>query len=344
MADVAEKAGVSTSTVSLVLNDKPGISPEVRAAVMKVVNDLGYRARERRSSPNSLSETKSKTISVVHFASPEADYGFDLSNVFVDFVAGIQEYLQKKNANWVLIPNYHDWKEDNLGFRLFQDGKFSASDGLILLGLFDTDCSLLQNAIKDKIPVVVLSRYWPELPISTVSQEHRQHARLALDHLIQLGHRKIAFLARDVDRHFDWFDLRLTCYQEAMNQLGEPVDQDLITVETDGAKAAKLLMARRPDVTAIFAVHDENAIQAMRGLCEIGLKVPQDVSVIGLDNANKPPEDYPALTTVAFPHHKVGQLATELLLRQIEDEELFYGQLFVRSHLIERDSCGQPRG
>jgi DNA-binding LacI/PurR family transcriptional regulator len=340
MSDVAEKAGVSTSTVSLVLNDKPGISAEVRAAVLKAADELGYRVRRRF--PHRVT-AEMKTVAVVHYASPETAYQFEVSGLFVDFVASIQEYFQhEKNVNWALIPNYREGDAGNLGFQLLKD-ETVLSDGLILIGIMTPQCSLLQRAMKDDIPVVVLCRHWPDLPVSTVGQDHRQQARTALDYLVQLGHRKIAFVAREIDQAYDWFSVRLACYKEIMTELGEGVDEELIAVAANGAQAAKALMTRRSDVTAIFAIHDENAVEAMRGLREMGLLVPQDVSIVGLDDSKASPEGYPGLTTVGFSHAKVGQLAAEFLLRQIEDDDLHYSKVFVQSHLIERDSC-KPRG
>jgi len=159
----------------------------------------------------------------------------------------------------------------------------------------------------------------------------------------QLGHRKIGFLAREVDQVYDWFDVRLAYYKEVMADLGEALDGGLVAIGADGAEAAKNLMKRRPDVTAIFAIHDENAVAAMRGLHELGLEVPQDVSVIGLDGSAMAPQGFPGLTTVAFSHTKAGQLAAEPLLKQIGDEDLRYSKVFVQSRLIERASCGEPR-
>ena len=341
MSDVAEKAGVSTSTVSLVLNDKPGISAEVRAAVLKAADELGYRIRRRY--PQRVTP-EVKTVAVVHYASPEAAYQFEVSGLFVDFVASIQDYFQyKKNVNWALIPNYREGDEGNLGFQLLKD-ETVLSDGLILIGIITPQCSLLQRAMKDNIPVVVLSRHWPDLPVSTVSQDHCQQARTALDYLVQLGHRKIAFVAREIDRVYDWFSVRLAYYKEMMTELGEGVDEELIVVAANGVEAVKALMTRRSDVTAIFATHDENAVEAMRGLREMGLRVPHDVSIIGLDDSAASPEGYPGLTTVGFSHAKVGQLAAEILLKQIEDEDLYYSKVLVRSRLIERGSCSKPRG
>jgi LacI family transcriptional regulator len=205
------------------------------------------------------------------------------------------------------------------------------------------DSPLLQKAITAEIPVVVTSRNWSDLPVSTVSQDHRQQARLALEYLLGLGHKKIGFLAREVDRNYDWFQIRLNCYREALAKIGEPVSEELITIGVNGAEAAKSLLARRPDVTAILAIHDENAVSAMQGLREIGLDVPGDISLIGLDDSARPPQGYPSLTTVSFSHLKIGQLAAKLLLEQLDDDHAFYSKVFLQCHLIERESCAAPR-
>ena len=129
-----------------------------------------------------------------------------------------------------------------------------------------------------------------------------------------------------------------------MENLGQPVSEDLIVIGANGAEAAKTLMQRRPDVTAIFAIHDENAVSAMQGLTDLGLKIPQDISIIGLDDSATPAAEQPELTTVSFHHSKIGQLAAKLLLEQIDSNNNFYSKVFLRCHLIERESCAAPRG
>jgi LacI family transcriptional regulator len=95
-------------------------------------------------------------------------------------------------------------------------------------------------------------------------------------------------------------------------------------------------------VTAIFAVHDTNAVQAMRGLCGIGVDVPGQVSVIGVGDDCPAPEGCPPLTTVGFPDRKVGTLAAKVLLEHIEDRQLAYSRVFVDSWIVERASCAAP--
>jgi LacI family transcriptional regulator len=340
MADVAQRAGTSVSTVSLVLNNKPGVSSEVRKAVLDAADELGYRLPRRRSTRET---SDSKTITVVHFADPVPSYSGEVGYLFTKYLDGIRDHCQGRNVNWAFIANYAERDDRPLGYHLLADETLPR-DGLILIGLsHGHDSWLLRRVLKENIPTVVLSRYWPDLPISTVSQDHYEQARIALDYLIELGHKNIAFIAGERDRHYDWFDWRLECYRQAMVELNGEVEEELIVVAADGCEAAKRLMSRRPDVTAIWAIYDDRAVEAMCGLTELGLCIPVDVSIIGLDDTCSSPEGYPGLTTVRFPGKKLGSLAAELLLKQVEDHEFRYAHIVVGSFLIERDSCARPR-
>jgi LacI family transcriptional regulator len=338
MADVAELAGVSISTVSLVLNEKPGISLEVREAVRRAVEELGYQGRERRAEKN---VAPPKNITIVHYASPESSYRFEGSGLFVDYVTSIQGNFQGQNVNWKLISDFQENGQDNLSSRLL-NGSLS-DDGFILMGIQSPDSPFLQQIIASNKPVVILSRDWPDLPVSVVTQDYRQQATIALSHLIELGHRKIGFLARNFDQGFDWFETRLECYRSVLSKNGIAVDDSLITIDVNGAEAATALMARRPDVTAIFAVHDENAVAAIRGLQDAGYRIPEDVSVIGQDDSAQLPDGYPGLTTVTFSHDKAGSLAVETLMHQLKDEMILRSKTFIHSFLLERESCAAPQ-
>jgi len=337
MADVAEYAGVSITTVSLVLNDKPGVSSQVRELVLRAADQLGYQLPKRRTASNT---TESKTITILHFAPPGTAPRSSVSGISALYMNGIQDYCQSQNVNWALIANYSEGDDRHVGYHLIE-GERLDFDGLILMEMPSDQSPLLHRLIQAEIPIVVLSREWTHLPISLVSQSHRQQANLALDHLIELGHRKIAFLGRESERPYDWFQVRLECYTERMTALGA-FDPSLIAIGPGAGQATRELIARRPDVTAIFAINDRNACSAMRALRELGIDVPRQVSVIGLDDSTAPPPDFPALTTVAFPHYKVGYLGAEVLLRQIEDPELLCSHILVQSRLVRRASCAQP--
>jgi len=336
MTEVAERAGVSKSTVSLVLNDKPNVSPQLRQAVLAAASELHYELPPRRTQERSAN----RSILVVHYEIGSA--ALQTPAIFLDYMAGIQACAREKGVNLTFVTDYREERRQ-LGFHLLSDEHLPA-DGAILMGWgARRDGQLLHRFLDRGLPVVVLSRNWPDLPISTVGQDHHQQACIALDHLVGLGHNKIAFLASKEDRHHEWFDWRLECYRQTMIRVNQEIDEELIAIDKTGYKAAQALMARRPDVTAIFAVEDANALAAVRGLQDTGLSVPADVSVIGLDDTSKPSEGCPALTTVAFPHRQVGYLGAELLLKQIQNESLYYSNILVRSTLLERDTCAAPR-
>jgi DNA-binding LacI/PurR family transcriptional regulator len=336
MADVAERAGVSKSTVSLVLNDKPTVSSELRKAVLKAASELGYKLPARRTAKRS---TETKSIVAIHYERHRSDPL--AASIMLNYVAGIQAFVRDRDVHLTFVTEERS-ERNRFGYQLL-DGPYLSADGAILMGWSARrDGEILHMLIDRGLPLVVLSRDWPDLPISTVGQDHHQQADIALDHLIGLGHRQIAFLAAEADRQHEWFEWRLESYGRKMQELHGQMDYDLVVVAEDCAEATRALAARREDVTAIFAITDPNAIAAIRGLHGAGLEVPRDLSVVGLDGAVTGVEDCPELTTVGWPHFQAGYLAGELLLKQIENQYLYFSKVVVRSELIEGATCGPP--
>jgi len=336
MADVAERAGVSKSTVSLVLNNKPTVSLELRKAVLEAASELGYHLPARRAARRSI-ETKS--IVAVHYERYRSDPM--TTSILLNYVAGIQAFVRDKDVHLTFVTEERR-ELHQFGYQLL-DGAHLSADGAILMGWSARrDGEILHMLIDRGLPLVVLSRDWPDLPISTVGQDHHQQADIALDYLIGLGHRQIAFLAAEADRQHEWFEWRLQSYEHKMRELRGTVDQDLVVVAKDCVEATRALAVRRKDVTAIFAITDPNAIAAIRGLRATGLDVPRDMSVVGLDGAVTGVEDCPELTTVAWPHFQAGYLAGELVLKQIENKHLYFSKVVVRSELVKGATCGPP--
>jgi DNA-binding LacI/PurR family transcriptional regulator len=336
MADVAERAGVSKSTVSLVLNNKPTVSLELRRAVLKAASELGYHLPTRRAARRSAA---SKSIVAIHYERHRPDPL--ATSILLNYVAGIQSFVRDKDVHLTFVTEERR-ERDQFGYQLL-DGAHLSADGAILMGWSARrDGEVLRMLIDRGLPLVVLSRDWPDLPISTVGQDHHQQARIALDHLVGLGHRQIALLAAEADRQHEWFEWRRECYEAKMRELHGQVDQDLVVVAEDCVEATQALAMRRKDVTAIFAITDPNAVAAIRGLRGIGLDVPRDMSVVGLDGAVADVEDCPELTTVAWPHFQAGYLAGELLVKQIENKHLYFSKVVVRSELVKGATCGPP--
>lgn len=335
MEDVARRAGVSKATVSLVLNNKPGISTEMQAVVLKAAEALHYRVPVRRSSKKRPAEQKNFTV--VHLVGQYPDT--DIQGAFLKYLQGIRAFTLQANINLTAIGGYRKGDLARMEAQILDE----SIDGLILMGSgVHRESKLLHRALELQIPLVVLARDWPDLPISTVSQNHFQQAQIALNHLVDLGHRKIAFLANEVDQEYEWFDTRLACYKAKMKEINGKEDEGFVVVGRDCAEAAKQLLAQSPDVTAIFAIFDGRAVETIKGLVDMGIKIPGDVSIIGLDNAEDVPAGYPRLTTVGVPHVEAGYLTAELLMKQIENDSLCYGNLTISSNLIERETCSKP--
>jgi len=317
----------------MVLNSKPGVSSETRQAVLRAAEELGYRLPEHRP----LRSPEQRTLSIIYHVEDEAraePYG-----VMPGVLRGIRTFAREANVHLTILAGYQ-----REGFTQILHKSGFSSDGLILMGpALCRDSESVIQALQIGVPVVALCRYWPDIPISTVGQSYHEQAGIALDHLVHLGHRKIAFVAGTMDQKYDWCQQRLDCYRKRMTDVNGEVDEELIVLARDGSEAVKILMTRRPDVTAILANHDGRAVEAMEGLLAMGLRIPEDISVIGQDDARQSPEGLPGLTTVRFSHFEVGYLAAEFLLKQIEEREIGRGNIWVRCHLVERESCSRPR-
>lgn len=341
MEDVARQAGVSKSTVSLALNDKPGISAELKQAVLDAAATLGYRLAKTRL-PVRASATH--TIAVVHSEpDPPPNGNPEPTGLFLRYLDGIRAFAQSTSLNLTVIADYRDGDPQGLAFQLLH-GQETTFDGYIFMGWSARlENLLVQQTIQKGLPAVALSRYWPEAPVSTVGPNYHQQVFIALDHLIGLGHREIAFLARAGGHRHDWYGLRLAAYRTIMSQLTGGADETLFATGATGQEAVATLLQRRPEVTAIFAINDDFAIEVVQGLRALGHQVPEQMSVIGQDHMAALLQPDLDLTTVGFSHFDVGYLAADLLRQQIENSALSHGNLWVRSYLVEGASCAAPR-
>lgn len=343
MDDVAKQAGVSKSTVSLALNDKAGISAELKQHVLQVATAMGYRLDKQRAGGRSNAAT-GRTLAVVH-SQPDnaANSNSEPTGLFLRYFHGIQAFAQSASLNLTVLADYSEGDTQGLGFQLVQQ-KAGDFDGFILMGWSARQGNhIVRQILARGIPAVALSRSWPDTPISTVGPSYRQQVQLAIAHLVGLGHRQIAFVAREADGRFDWHHLRLASYRAAMRELTGAVDEELVVLAATGVDAFNQLWRQRPDVTAIFAVNDDVAIEVIQGMTALELRAPNDISVIGQDDMVTFLQPNLGLTSVGFSHFGVGYLAAELLQQQFETDYLSYGNLWVRSYLVERTSCGTPR-
>ncbi|MEU5595878.1 LacI family DNA-binding transcriptional regulator [Streptomyces sp. NPDC020298] len=299
--DVAERAGVSKSLVSLVLRGSGQVRPEKREAVLRAVRELGYRPN---AAARSLSEQRTRTVGVLLN---------DLRNPwYVDLLDGLNPLLHAAGLHMLLA-------DARLNRRGGHDltGPFLdlGVDGLVVVGtLPDPD---VLTAVAERLPVVVAGAREPVLPgVDIVAGDDEQGARLVTEHLIGLGHRRIAHLAG----YGAVAELRRRGFEATMREHGladraavEPGD----LTEEGGYRAAVRLLSRPERPTALLAVNDIASVGALSAAGELGLRVPGDVSVTGYDNTSIARLRHVWLTTVDTAPHEVGRRAARCLLDRL---------------------------
>ncbi|MCL6670350.1 LacI family DNA-binding transcriptional regulator [Streptomyces panaciradicis] len=300
--DVAEQAGVSKSLVSLVLRGSEQVRPEKREAVLRAVRELGYRPN---AAARSLSEQRTRTVGVL------LD---DLRNPwFVELLDGLNSLLHAAGLHMLLA-------DARLNRRTGQDltGPFLdlGVDGLVVVGTLPDLAAL--GAVAERIPVVVAGAREPApAGVDVVAGDDELGARLVTEHLIGLGHRRIAHIAG----YGAVGELRRRSFEAAMREHGladravvEPSDM----TEEGGYRTTVRLLSRPERPTAVFAVNDIASVGALSAAEELGLRVPHDVSVVGYDNTSISRLRHVWLTTVDGAGHEVGRRAARCLLDRFE--------------------------
>lgn len=297
---LAEHLGLSQAAVSLVLNDAPGaraIPDETKRRIVAAAKELDYR-------PNpiarSLRSQRSFTIGVLL---P------DLSDPFsAQILGGIEEYLLQNGYFFFAASHHHDEALIEQYTQLFVRRNV---EGLVLV---DTPPRRLSS-----VPVVAVSRHEKVDGVPRILLDHDRAATLAVEHLLALGHRKIAVfkgprLISDSRERWAWIRRVAARHGLAIaRSLVVELEGEAATPEAGYAAARRLLATGEP-FTALFAFNDPSAIGAIRTFREAGLRVPEDVSVVGFDDAQGAAFHHPALTTIRQPLARMGRLAAELVL------------------------------
>ncbi|MGR6973733.1 LacI family DNA-binding transcriptional regulator [Streptomyces cynarae] len=301
--DVAERAGVSKSLVSLVLRGSDQVRPEKRRAVLAAVEELGYRPN---AAARSLSERRTRTVGVLLN---------DMRNPwFVELLDGLNSRLHDAGLRMLLADGHLNRRLGEDLTRTFTDLRV---DGLIAVGTLPPSEALRQAAAR--VPTVVAGAREPELPaVDIVANDDEHGARLATEHLIGLGHRRIAHIAGQGVVGA----LRRRSFETVMRHHGLEdsaiVEQGDLT-EEGGYRAAVRLLSARQRPTAVFAFNDIACVGALSAAEELGLRVPHDLSLVGYDNTYLSRLRHLWLTTVDNGSHDVGRRAAGRLLDRIAD-------------------------
>jgi DNA-binding LacI/PurR family transcriptional regulator len=326
--EVAQLAKVSVATVSLVINENPRISTATKKRVRRVMQELGYR-------PNRLAQNLSRRdTQMIAVILPSLGHAF-ADKYFGELLSGICERARKLNHKVMLEQATPEFIQDRQHIDLFER-RFV--DGALCLGNSDRHPFLTDFAAAN-FPMLVVNNYFPQWDLEYAVCDYRGGAEQAMNYLLQLGHRRIGMItgstwvrtARDIVEVYEQ-KLRAARVQPDPNW-----QEDGLFTEAGGAGAAQKLLERDPSITALFAANDKMAIGAMHYLHQVGVRVPQDISVIGFDDMQDSAFVNPGLSTVHLPLYEVGVLACERLVNRIRGEGERV-QAVLPTHLVVRNS------
>jgi DNA-binding LacI/PurR family transcriptional regulator len=327
LKELASHVGLSPTALSLVLNDAPAaaaIPQETKNRIHAAAHELGYR-------PNYLARAlRSQRTRTIGVLVPE------MSSYSGMILSGIQERLPRENYWYILASHNHNEQmiEHHRAFFLER-----GIEGLIAV---DTPC--VPNYA---LPVVAVSRHDEVAGVTNIVLNHERAARIALEHLIKLGHERIAFFKGQEfssDTEARWQAIREVTKKMNLKMIPElcvQLEGNTPSPET-GYQAARKLLAAGAPFTALFAFNDVSAVGAMRAFNEAGLKVPEDISVVGFDDVDFAAYQNPPLTTIRQPLYQMGQIAAEIILQRIgaRDADLVR-EIYVEPELIVRSSTGK---
>jgi LacI family transcriptional regulator len=328
--DIADLAGVSIATVSRVLNDRPDVAPDTREQVLQVVREHGF---SRNRGARALSRGRTGFVGLTLPLVADVYFGPILS--------GAAEALYEEDMRIVLGPTLleHD-REVSLLERLVRE----STDGAILMLPSESE-EELQALRKQGYPFVVVDpRERPTEGIPCVSAMHASGAKQAVEHLLELGHRRIGAIAGNEG----WYatEERLLGFRAAMAGAGILPDPSLIEYSNfqvpEGERVAESLLSQPNRPTAIFGFNDNVAIGAMNAARKLGLRVPEDVSIVGFDDTLMSRVVTPKLTTIRQPLAELGRTGVSLLMRLLEGQRLDALRMELSTTLVVRDSTAPP--
>lgn len=323
--DVAERAEVSTATVSHVINQTRFVSPELEARVREAIESLDYQ-------PNAVARSlRGKRTRTLGMIIPDSSNPF-----FAEVARGIEDLCFDLGYNVILCNSDGDPSKEEAYISLLTEKRVDGIAFVAAGGTIDHISQLLDR----KIPVVVVDREIKGLKADCVLTDNLDGGYQATAHLLALGHRRIGCILgpSDLTPSAD----RVTGYRQAMAETGlEPPDEWLRRGDfrcQSGYDAMRGFLALPEQPTAVFACNDLMAIGALCAIREAGLRVPDDVALVGFDDIALASFTTPRLTTIAQPKQEMGRLAAELLVDRIQNKERPPERRLLSTRLVIRES------
>ena len=329
LKDIAAEAGVSITTVSNVVHRrKSRVSPELVDKIRAIIEREHYAPS---MSARSLANSHSSIIGVITHLTPQ-NTGSTMSDPFLSAFVDSIEKRTREEGYYLMIRAVEDADELAALSRSWQ------LSGLILTGMFQDDFFRVTQELG--IPFVLIDSYVDGPDVCSVGLEDEKGGYLAARHLLEKGHRRIAFASPSV-RPGGVIEKRLLGYRRALEEFHIGFDPSLVfTQEISPEEGKKLgrLLAEKPEITGIFATADILAAGIIAGLGECGVRVPHDRSVIGFDDNYLARLTVPGLTTIHQDADRKGFLATDMILRRLRRETIEEKKIVLPVRLVERGS------
>jgi DNA-binding LacI/PurR family transcriptional regulator len=333
LSDVAKVCNVSPMTVSCVLNNKPGrVSAATRERVLRAVRDLNYHPN---AIARGLTGQRLNTLGVVHLQSHDPIH---TAGSFVLMLDGVLDMATRLRQDTLICTSY-SWQDGINNVSPLLDGR---CDGLIIM-VPRQDLPLIPLLQENGIPFVLLCAKSKDPRVSTVDTDNAGAVCQAVHRLIERGHRRIAFQYYEHEEAYGYCVERLEGYRRAHREAGlDCVPERVKNCPPEMAVEELMRLPNDLRPTALFCVTDVLAMKAIAHLEGRGLRVPDDLSVVGYDGIREGAENRPSLTTVRQPLKEIGQKCVEVLLAQIRGEAAPGQKILLPTEIIERGSSAPP--
>lgn len=326
ITDVAQEAGVSKQTVSRVINERPDVASQTRTRILEVINQLGYR-------PDPIARSMKGNTHTLGFITPNlSDYNFS------SIVQAAQ--AEARSNGFFVLAGSAQFEKDVLP--LLNEIMNRRVDGLLVINPRDDNrYRYLLPLIEQNVPIVYLKNSPVDEPVSAVCLDDVTGGYIATQHLLSLGHSTIVTVLGLQNE--ECTQDRLTGFRKAHAEAGV-VPNPALLVRGDwsaasGNLAIKSLLEQHIDFSAVFAQNDRMAVGAIRALREAGLKVPQDVSVIGYDDIPLSSFFDPPMTTIRQPMEQFGRIGAQLLIKAVNNPQHKPQVIRLNPELIVRETC-----
>ncbi|MFI8455402.1 LacI family DNA-binding transcriptional regulator [Kitasatospora sp. NPDC085464] len=329
LEEVAARAGVGRGTVSRVINGSSRVSEQAKETVGRAIAELGY-VPDRAA--RALAGSRTDAVALVV---PESEARLFAEPYFLDIIRGVSAELG--SADKQLLLTLIRTEQERQRFEQYLAAQ--RVDGVLLVSVHRDD-PLPDQVRALGLPTVLNGRRSPHEPVAYVDSDNVGAGRSAVEHLAGRGRRRIATITGPSD--MDAAEGRLAGYRQGLAAAGLPADEGLVAVgdftEDGGRRAMRELLARCPDLDAVFAASDLMAVGALAVLRARGLDVPGDVALVGVDDSPVARHLDPPLTTVRQPIEQMGRTMAGLLLRQIAGEDVEPSRLVLPTELVVRRS------